>query len=237
MTATYSLIADRSLSEAVGISLWLHIGTAIAALAAFRTEIRQIVGGVISSPLSPDPVSKFILVATLVSAPIGMALLLGLEEVSEVAGGLTMALVGLLMLVTAGALYRGQRRQIRASEDTGWLDAALAGIAQGFAALPGLSRSGLTLAVLLGRGIDRRDAITLSFLMSIPVSIGAGLYAGIRTSAHTSPEALVALATATVVGYAFIKALIALAERANFVWFVAIAGVAIVAGGLWQALA
>ena len=91
VTATYSLIVGRSLSEAVGISLWLHIGTADCGLAAFRAEIRQIVGGLFSSPLSPDPVSKFILVATLVSAPIGMALLLGLEEVSQVASGLTMA--------------------------------------------------------------------------------------------------------------------------------------------------
>ena len=174
VTSVYSLVMGHSLSEAVGVSLWLHIGTAFAALAAFRAKVRRLVGGLISSPLSLDPVSKFVVVATLVSGPIGLALLLGLEEFSSVASGLTMVVVGLLMLVTAGVLYGGRRREVRESEETGWVDAALAGIVQGLAALPGLSRSGLTLAVLLGRGIDRRDAITLSFLMSIPVSVGAG---------------------------------------------------------------
>ncbi len=236
VTAAYSLIAGRSLSEALGISLWLHIGTAVAALAAFRAEIRQMVRKLFSSPLSPDPVSKFILVATLVSAPIGMALLLGLEEISQVASGLSMAVVGLLMLVTALVLYRGQIRLVRVSDEAGWLDATLAGIAQGFAALPGLSRSGLTLAVLLGRGIDRRDAITLSFLMSIPVSLGAGLYAGIRSGTHTSPEAFVALIISAIVGFVSIKALLSLAQRVNFGWFVGITGVSITLGGLWQAM-
>ena len=236
VTATYSLISGSSLSDSIGISLWLHIGTAVAALAAFRTEIRELAEGLVRAPLSLEPVSRFLIAATLVSAPIGLALLLGIEELSQVASGLTMAVVGVLMLVTAGALFRGQSRRVREREDAGLLDAALAGIAQGFAALPGLSRSGLTLAVLLGRGIDRRDAITLSFLMSIPVSLGAGLYAGIRTGAHSSPEALVALAAAALVGFLSIRALIALAGSVNFGWFVAIAGLAIVAGGVWQAL-
>ncbi|MCE2457618.1 MAG: undecaprenyl-diphosphate phosphatase [Dehalococcoidia bacterium] len=230
VTATYSLIAGRSLSESVGISLWLHIGTAFAALAAFRAEVRRLVGALFSSPLSLDPVSKFVVMATLVSAPIGMALLLGLEEFSQVASGLAMAAVGLLMMVTAGVLYRGQQREAREREEAGWLDAVLAGFVQGLAA------SGLTLAVLLGRGIDRRDAITLSFLMSIPVSVGAGLYAGIRTSAHSSPESVVALVVAALVGFVSIRTLIALAGRVNFGWFVAIAGVVIIAGGFWQAL-
>ncbi len=236
VTATYSLITGRSLSEAVGISLWLHIGTAFAAVAAFRTEIWRLLRDFASSPRSPEPVLKFLVAATLVSAPIGLVLLLSIEEISQVAGGLTMAVVGVLMLVTAGALLRGQRRRVRERDDAGLLDAALAGIAQGFAALPGLSRSGLTLSVLLGRGIDRRDAITLSFLMSIPVSVGAGLYAGIRSGAHSSPEAFVALAAAALVGFVSIRALIALAGRVNFGWFVAITGVVIAAGGVWQAL-
>jgi len=236
VTATYSLIAGRSLSEAVGISLWLHIGTAVAALAAFRTEIWQLASELISSPLSPGPVSKFIVLATTVSAPIGLLLLLGLDEFSQVASGLTMVAVGLLMLVTAGALYRGQERKVREREQAGLLDAVLTGIAQGFAALPGLSRSGLTLSVLLVRGIDRRDAITLSFLISIPVSIGAGVYASIRTGVHSSPEAIVAVIVSAVVGYLAIKALLGVAARVNFGWFVAVAGTVIVVGGLWQAM-
>ena len=237
VTAVYSLIVGQDLSEAIGISLWLHVGTAAAALAAFRAEISQLAGNALRSPRTMDPVSMFVIVATAVSAPIGLLLLLGLEEVSQVASGFTMVVVGVLMLVTATVLYTGQSRRVRDRDETGWLDAVLTGVAQGFAALPGLSRSGLTLAVLLGRGIDRRDAITLSFLVSIPVSIGAGVFAGVRTGAHSSPESFVALAVAAVIGYVSIKGLLKLVERVNFGWFVAMAGIAIIAGGLWQAFA
>ena len=236
VTAAYSLVVGSELSEAVGISLWLHIGTASAALAAFRYEAWQLARSLARSPRSLDPVSKFLVVATVVSAPIGLLLLVGLEEFSQVASGLAMAAIGVLMLVTATVLYMGQARKVRDRGEAGRLDATLAGIAQGFAALPGLSRSGLTLAVLLARGIDRRDAITLSFLMSIPVSVGAGLYAGIRSGTHTSPESFVALAVAALVGFVSIRALIALAERVNFGWFVGITGASITLGGLWQAM-
>ena len=237
VTAAYSLIVGQDLSEAVGISLWLHVGTAIAALGALRREVSQVVSEVMRSPRSLQPVSRFVIVTTIVSAPIGVLLLLGLESFSERAGGLAMSVVGVLMLVTAFVLQLGRSTQVRGSGSATWLDSTLTGVAQGFAALPGLSRSGLTLAVLLGRGIDRRDAITLSFLVSIPVSIGAGVFAGVRTGAHSSPESFVALAVAAVIGYVSIKGLLKLAERVNFGWFVAMAGIAIIAGGLWQAFA
>ena len=60
-------------------------------------------------------------------------------------------------------------------------DALVAGVAQGFAVLPGLSRSGLTVAALLSRRIERKEALVLSFLMSVPVSLGAALYASLDT--------------------------------------------------------
>ena len=235
VAAGYSLTVGGSLSEAVGVSLWLHIGTAISAFAAFRTEVGLVVRDVIKSPRSWRPASSFFVIATLASAPIGWFLLLGVEGFSERAGALAMSVVGVLMLVTSAVLYIGPSRGTRCRGEANWLDAALTGIAQGFAALPGLSRSGLTIAVLLGRGIDRSDALTLSFLLSIPVSVGAGLYTGIRSGAHTSPESGVALVAASVVGYVSIRALLKVAQRTNFRWFVGIAGLVIIAGGLWQA--
>lgn len=236
VAAVYTLIVGQSLSEAVGVSLWLHLGTAVSALAAFRGEVSKIARDALRSPRSWGPKSRFLVVATIVSAPIGLLILLGLEGFSARAGGLAMSAVGVLMLITAALTFAGRMAAWRRHGGVNQVDAVLTGAAQGFAALPGLSRSGLTLAVLIGRGIDRRDAITLSFLMSIPVSVGAGLYAGIRTSAHSSPEAVVALVVAALVGFVSIRTLIALAERVNFGWFVAIAGVVIIAGGFWQAL-
>lgn len=237
VAAVYSLLTGSGLSEAVEFSLWLHLGTALAALAALRTEAALVFNELVTSPRSVGPVSKFLVTATIVSAPIGLALLVGFEDFSERIGGLAMSVVGALMLVTSAFIYAGRSAVRRSRGNVSWLDAGLTGIAQGLAALPGLSRSGLTMAVLLGRGIDKGDAIALSFLLSIPVSIGAGIYAGVRSGAHTSPEAGVALIAASVVGYVSIKALLNVAQRTNFGWFVAFVGIVIIAGGLWQAFA
>ena len=57
-----------------------------------------------------------------------------------------------------------------------FLDALLVGAAQGFAILPGVSRSGTTTSVLLFRGHDGPDSFRLSFLLSIPAAVGGGLH-------------------------------------------------------------
>ena len=153
VTAVYSLVWGGDLSEAVGFSLWLHLGTAISALAAFRSEVALLTMDVVRSPRSPGPLTKFFVAATIVSAPIGfLCCWWALEGFSERAGGLAMSVVGVFMLVTAAILYIGRSTERRGRLGVTWLDAGLTGVAQGFAALPGLSRSGLTLSVLLGRG-------------------------------------------------------------------------------------
>ncbi|MDA0770659.1 MAG: undecaprenyl-diphosphate phosphatase, partial [Chloroflexi bacterium] len=84
------------------------------------------------------------------------------------------------------------------------------------------------------RRIERREALVLSFLMSVPVSLGAGLYSSLDTGLLASGEALVAMGVAAVVGLISIKALLAVAERINFALFVLIVGAAILSGATWQ---
>ena len=145
-----------------------------------------------------------------------------------------MTAVGILMLITGLILLRTKPPGTRTRDNLTWPDAALTGIAQGLAALPGLSRSGLTVAALLSRGLHRREALTLSFLLSIPASAGAGLYAAITAGLYASPEALVALAISALTGFAAIKALMSLARRLNLGWFVLLMAAGILAGSLSQ---
>ena len=58
----------------------------------------------------------------------------------------------------------------------GLIDAVLAGFAQGFSALPGISRSGITIFTLILLGHSSRDSLRLSFLMGIPATIGGIVY-------------------------------------------------------------
>ena len=234
VAAIQTLAFGADAADAVAFSLWLHLGTALAALAALRKDAAEIARSAIRAPTRPTRAAAFLAVATLTSAPLGLALLAGLDGFSERLGGLAMALVGALMMITGAILLRGRRGGgARTREDVGALDAVLTGAAQGMAALPGLSRSGLTVSALLWRGVDRREALALSFLLSVPASVGAGLYAALDSGFQTSPQALLALAVSAAVGFAAVRALMGLARKVNFGWFALAAGAAIAAGGAW----
>ncbi len=231
----YSLAYGRSLGEGVEYALWLHAGTIPAALVALRAEVSAVVRNVMTSPASLSPATAFLLLTTAVSGIIGLPLLLLITtEGDNLAGPPVMALIGAAMLATAAAQLLRPGGGQRDMSSAGRLDALLAGLAQGISVIPGFSRSGLTLAALLGRKFPGRDALTLSFLMSIPVSLGAAIYVGLSSGVRVSPESLAALAVAFAVGLMTIRALLRLAERLNYGWFLLAVGGAMLAGAVWQ---
>ena len=116
-------------------------------------------------------------------------------------------------------------------------DGLLAGVSQGLAVIPGLSRSGVTVAALLWRGFDRREALVLSFLMSVPASLAAAAFAVLDGAFVVSAEALVGAAVAFGTGLVTIKVLVAVAERVNLAAFVMVVGAALAAGAVWQLFA
>jgi undecaprenyl-diphosphatase len=237
VTAAYGFMKNRPLSEALTFALWLHLGTVISVLAVFWRTLLGLVKEVVSSPKDPPPIFWFLLVSTLVSAAIAFPILLTLDDVSTRFGTAAMGIVGVMMFVTGGLQLRKRVEGRRTKEDLSIWDALGAGIAQGFAVIPGLSRSGLTMSVLLARRMERKEALVLSFLMSVPASLGVGVYTSIDSGLLASGEALLAMGVAAVVGLFTIKALLAVADRINFGLFVIIVGAAIVGGALWQWLA
>ena len=236
VATSYVFFFDRPLSEAVAYALWLHLGTATSALVVFRKEITRIIGGFIAEPRKPSRLLAYLVVSTITSAVVGIPLLVSLSEISGRLGAIAMGLVGFFMLITGGIQLRRSVNGTRTRDEVSITDALFAGLAQGCAVLPGLSRSGLTVATLLARNVDRREALVLSFLMSIPASLGAGIYASIDTGLLTSTNALYAAGVAAVVGLITIRILPAVAEKVNFAKFVILVGAAVIAGAVWQAL-
>ena len=116
-----------------------------------------------------------------------------------------------------------------------WRDAALAGLMQGLSVLPGLSRSGLTVAALLGRGFRPRDALALSFLMSVPAGLGGAVYAAIVSGgAVLAPEPLAGAGMAFVAGFLTVRFLLRLAALVNWGWLLTALGGTLLAGSLWR---
>ena len=237
VTAASAFLFDYDASDAVAVALWLHVGTSLAAVVAFRREVAGIARELLRDPMHPSPMLAFLAVGTVVSAVVGLPLLLLLDDLAGAFGAGAMALVGALMVATGAVQVR---RPISGTRDRTGLslrDAVLTGLAQGLAALPGLSRSGLTVAVLLGRRVERSEALVLSFLLGIPAGLAAALFAGLDSGVLRTAEGLAGAAVAFVVGLASIKVLLALARRVNFGVFVVVVGLAVIGGAVFEAVA
>ena len=232
VATTYAYLEDRPLGASVGFALWLHLGTAVSATIYFRRELVAIARELLSRPRHPSPLLRFLIVGTVVSVVIGLPLLLALDQLSERIGSAAMGVVGVLMLVTGFLqLRRPQTGALQRDEVTAQ-EAIVTGAAQGLAALPGLSRSGLTVAALLALRVDRREALALSFLLSIPASLGGALFAAIDSKETFTVEGIAGAAVAAVVGLLTIRGLMAFAQRVNFGALVIVVGLAIIAGSL-----
>lgn len=83
-------------------------------------------------------------------------------------------MVGALLMFT-GAVLIGTRYLPRGTSEVGWGRALLMGAGQALALLPGISRSGMTLAVARGGRIDSEKSAEFSFLMSAPLIVGGVL--------------------------------------------------------------
>ena len=235
-------LLNENPAVAVQLALFLHLGTAVAATVYYRDLLvglfEDLGGWNPSAPFDRDSATiTFLLAATLVSGVIGLgAYVLLLDLASRLAGGAFIVLIGVLLVLTglmqrvAGDVALGDRGLPNG------IDALLVGIGQGLAILPGISRSGTTLSLLLLRGHDGESAFTLSFVLSIPAAVGAALLTVVDAGGLPGIDpipALVALGTAALVGYLTIDILMRLVKRIAF-WVVclAIGSLAIVGGVL-----
>ena len=143
-----------------------------------------------------------------------------------------MIFVGVAMLVTGLVQLRYRVFNDRPASELNFVDGIVAGIAQGVSVIPGFSRSGMTISALTLRGIDRREILALSYVMSMPVSLGAALWIGITQGFAWSVEALLSAVIAFVIGLFTIKLLISVSSKVNLGLFIIVMGLFIIVGGV-----
>ena len=211
----------------------IQIGTVLAVLVYFRKDLLDIVRGVLRGVRSgkpmQDPDARLGLYICAGSVPIVFAGLLfqkaiksELRSLYVIAGALV--LVGLVMAIADR--FAGKRPAAEGNRAITLADAMIVGTAQMFALIPGVSRSGSTIAAGLLRGLDRAEAARFSFLLSVPAVTGAGLKElHDLLSEGMAVEGIVTLVAGTVVsfvvGYAAIAGLIAFLKKRSVMVFVA----------------
>ncbi len=166
-------------SQEVFLDIVLHFGTLVAVLIFYRREICEIIKALIIGIKNKNfsdvkaKLGLYIILGTLVTVCIAYPLhdFAEILVFSPMAVGVLLTFTGFLLLfseyVSKNILEKKQNIDLKTS--------ILIAIAQGLAALPGFSRSGLTISVGLLNGLDRKTSANYSFLLSIPIILGASM--------------------------------------------------------------
>ena len=205
----------QSSNEEVFFDIMVHLGTLIAVLIFFRKDVLNILKAMwhaIKTKNWEDKEAKlglFIMAGTVITVMLAL-------PINEIAEKLvyTPSIVGILLFITGFTLlyseYKSKKLEEK-KEEVSLKTSILIGLAQGLAALPGFSRSGWTIATGLFCGLDRVTAARYSFLLSIPIILGASMvYPLIKIDIHEAIQynwsAIIAgTVVSAIVGYLCIK--------------------------------
>jgi undecaprenyl-diphosphatase len=146
----------------------LHVGTLLVVLAVFRKDIANIIKAVVKRDFETEEgkLALFIVVGSVPIAIIGFIFYDVIESLFS-----NLLAVGLALIITGSVLFFSEKRI--GNKKMGIRDSLLIGLAQGVAIIPGISRSGITVATGLLRKISKATAFRYSFLLSVPAVIGA----------------------------------------------------------------
>ena len=228
----------------------VHVGTLAAVILYFRQDIFSIIVDLtrwlrrnLTRRNAPAPRTPYVRLAGLIilgsipTAIIGLALKGAADRLF--ASPLT---TGMMLLITGGLLFAtrfgpgADRDAGRSLQELTLKDSLVMGLTQGLAVMPGISRSGSTIAIGILTGIRHETAARFSFLLSIPAISGAALLVlkdAVRQGGVHLPTCLTGGITAFVVGYAALALLVFLVQKgrlhlfAPYCWIIGVVAIAV----------
>lgn len=212
--------------QGLAFDIALHWGTLIAVVTFFRKDIWHLVKGFLHT-LKKDTrdfqnniyqkLSWLIILATIPAAVIGKIFEDEVETIfrNPLLIALTLAVVGFILLLSDKYGHK-----IKSLNKANWKNSLIIGLAQAVAIIPGISRSGATITAGLVQGFTREDAARFSFLMSIPIILGAGILKLPDISHIQNHGALiVGFVSSTIFGFLAIKYMLRYISKRSFAVF------------------
>lgn len=210
----------------------LHFATLLAVCVVYWRDIWEMIveffrffGDMFSKrPSRGNPPEARRMVLLILVGTLPLFLVLPIKDQVEALGS-SPIFVACALLVTGCILFLSDQmaRGHKTVRSATLLDVLLVGVAQGFATVPGLSRSGCTISMGMLRGFERKFAVRYSFLMSLPAVLGATLLEVLDVMkleggipAEHLPKYLMGMAVAAVVGYFSIQLVKLLADKGRF---------------------
>ena len=167
---------------------------------------------------------KFVVLIIVSTIPTGIMGYLGSKLISDASS--TLIVPGVCLLVTGILLLLSDRKEDcwKIPKDVSYGEGVLIGIAQGFATLPGLSRSGTTIAAATFCGLDRKFAVKYSFILSIPAIVGAAIMelsdaSGEVVTGQLAGTYAAGMIAAAVVGYIAIRSMLKIVQNKKLKYF------------------
>ncbi len=213
------LFNDHSIGEqGLLMTVTLHFGTALATIIFFKDDIKEILSNLFSGQRESVQFSLNIILSMIPAAMIGILF----EEEIESLFNKNILLVGSMLIITGILLLLADKAKT-SKQGVSSSNAIIIGIAQAIAILPGISRSGATIATSTLLGIDRDKAARFSFLMVVPLIFGKmakDLISGdISLQGVQTTPLLLGFIASLITGYFACKWMITLVKKAQLKYF------------------
>ncbi len=197
------------------LDMMLHIGTLVAVLLFFKNEVKNIAKKTLNAIKTRDysdyesKLGLYIILGTFITVIVALFISDTAERLMT-----SPAIVGVLLIITGGILFYSEKYSDtieNKEKEVSLKTSIIMSIAQGLAALPGLSRSGLTIAAGLFSKADRVACARYSFLLSIPIILGASIIYPLKEIAFAELvtynwlNIMIGTIVSAIVGYLCIK--------------------------------
>jgi undecaprenyl-diphosphatase len=189
----------NDLIGSLSFDVFLHLGTLVALLVHVGRDWLRLLGAlwrsIVERRIGDDPDRRLgwlLVLASIPAAVIGFAFEDVIAEAFHGDADVSRLAIAAFLVIGAGILFVADRMGSRDHDldHVGAGRALAVGLSQAAALLPGISRSGATMATGLFFGLTRETAARFSFLLATPITLGAGLYGSrhLLTASHTSTE-------------------------------------------------
>lgn len=227
--------------EGVAFEVFVHLGTLLSVLIVFRKDVIKMILApfqFISAGFSRDDTKTYlfwdlyIIIGTIPAAIVGLSLKSRIETAFS-----NIPLV-IVMLAITGTILLSSRYMPKKKTEMTTLKSFIIGIAQAFAILPGISRSGSTIVTGIFLGIDKEQSARFSFLLAIPAILGASvikindLYMMDNYSTPISYLILGAIIS-FIAGYFAIIWLLDIVKKGKLEWFAIYCYLIVIFSSIW----
>lgn len=209
------------IEQNITFDVTLHAATVLSTIVVLWPELWRLIKGCFSRRFNEE--QAYVLKVILSMIPAGVVGVLFADEIEALFSSLWF--VGLMLLLTAALLSFAYYAKPRQKREISYRDAFVIGLAQAAATMPGLSRSGSTIATGLLLGDEKSSVAHFSFIMVIPVILGKMLLdivSGEMATMSVPTEALISgFIAAFISGALACRFMIEIVKRGRLIWFAA----------------